>query len=214
MSNGKVLIVEGEQEKFFFKTLLDKKLSLKHINIQVFKPSDLGCTGNGFGNLLKSIPEELDRIEKGETTHLAFVADADDNFSNQLLQVSQKLSEKDFLRQPHCNNGEIFTHKSGKLNSVGLWLMPNHQDTGAIEKLFIDACSEEQRSCLNLALGVLAPHPCSNNLNDRWLDKAKIYTWLAWQEKPTFGYGDMYKRLDAQHPWMAGLEQWLQEIYA
>jgi len=215
MSNGKILIVEGEQEKFFFTTLLEKKLNLRNVNIQVFKPTDLGLTGNGFSNLLKLIPDELRRLESGETTHLAFIADADDSFNNHLKEVSAELSKAGFTCQASGDKGETFTHQSGRLNPVGAWLMPNHQDTGAIEKLLIEACSEEQRACLELAINALDPHPCGHTLSPRQIDKAKIYTWLAWQDKkPTFGYGDMHKRLDAQHSWMADLENWLQKIYA
>ncbi|TQV65152.1 MAG: hypothetical protein FNT29_02095 [Halothiobacillaceae bacterium] len=207
------LIVEGEQEKFFFKTMLDKRLGLTSVDIQIYKPSDLGHTGNGISHLLTLIPEELDRIKTGEVTHLAFVADADDNFIDQISKIRQAFANKDFQPHPLGCTGDAFIHSSGVINPVGVWLMPSHQDSGAIERFFIESCSAEQKPCLDLAQASLAHHPCNHIQNTRWHDKAKTYTWLAWQKKPTFGYGDMHKKLDSTHPWMMGLEEWLQRIY-
>lgn len=213
MSSQNILVVEGSQDKYFFESYLEE-ITLSDIKIEVSHPSELNQDSDGFSKLVKEIAEQTARVITGDTSRLAFVADSDNQFSEHRRLIVDALAEYGFNTPVSAGLGEIFRHADARLAPVGLLLMPNHQDGGSIEKFFIETCAVDQRPCLNAAQNKIAPHACGHELPDSKKTKASIFTWLAWQEKPTSGYRFMHRRLDPAHNWMMGLKEWLERVYA
>jgi len=215
MSGKRVLLVEGKQDKIFFDELIkDCGLAELGIDIEVYHPSELNQTGSGFDGLLKEISEQYSLIEKGEVLRLGLIADADSNFSEHHSKIVEALRSNGFQELEPSGLGEIAKHSNANIAPVGLVIMPNHKDAGALEDFFLATCNSDQQACLTSARSSLAPHICGHNLSVPKLSKATVFTWLAWQEKPTSGYRHMHKRLDANHDWMKDLKFWLQRVFS
>lgn len=213
MSRQNILVVEGSQDKYFFESYLEET-TLSDIKIEVLHPYELNQDSDGFSKLVKEIAEQTARVITGDTSHLAFVADSDNQFSEHRQLIVDALAAHGFNTPISAGLGEIFNHTDARLAPIGILLMPNHKDGGSIENFFTETCAPEQRPCLNAAQNKLAPHICGHELSDAKKLKASIFTWLAWQEKPTSGYRFMHRRLDASHDWVMRLKEWLERVYA
>jgi len=215
MSGKRILLVEGRQDKIFFEELIkDCGLAGLGVDVEVYHPSELNQTGSGFDGLLKEISEQYSLIEKGEVLRLGLIADADSNFNEHHSKVVNTLRSNGFHELESTGLGEIAKHSNVNISPVGLVIMPNHKDAGALEDFFLATCKGDQQACLSAARSSLTPHACGHNLNAPKPSKATVFTWLAWQEKPTSGYRHMHKQLDANHDWMKDLKIWLQRVFS
>jgi len=75
-----------------------------------------------------------------------------------------------------------------KYPCVGIWLMPNNQDTGMLEdflkKLALPDTLATAQSCVKCAHRRKVTH-----FKEVHLSKAEIYTYLAWQDEPGKPFG-------------------------
>ena len=76
---------------------------------------------------------------------------------------------------------------------VGVWLMPDNQQSGAMEQ-FLRGLVDEQDSLLPIAERSTANAKSGGaSFPDSKESKAVLHTWLAWQENPGLPYGSAVK---------------------
>jgi len=232
MSNKKILLVEGEVDRYFIHSLL-KAYNLR-LGIEV-EPK------GGVDNLRRSLLNRSDYIEEirdGNLSRFGIVADADspaqdgagfDNRWSQLIQDLTPILNHLGIIIPTTktfNSGEVFSNADDSLR-IGLWLMPNHEKDGYLED-FVLACTKwdspllssppnDQHTLKNYA------DDCLQELDQRKLklfanyhrSKASAYTWLAWQEKPTQFLSGVIDAglLDMQHPYILAFKDWLEKCF-
>lgn len=229
MPNNLVL-VEGADDKWFFTALL-KKLQWA---VEVYPPaeSDCGVDGNGIDNLLESLPILLKQLSTRQREHLAIVIDADstiNNFGfearrNQIKAIIESFGYQVPDQTPKQYQGEIFSHIRG-FAPIGLWIMPNHSSNGMFEDFLLPCIKQPERKEI---LGII-----DNSLNElknrqalttiRFSDthesKVKLSTWLDWQKKPNscrmLSPACALKEgwIDAEHPNITAIIQWLQKVF-
>jgi len=111
-------------------------------------------------------------------------------------------------------NFNTVQHNDG-LPSIGLWLMPDHQNNGMLEDLIKQSITEKQQHQL-----LNTVHACLKKLpftlfSDYHRTKAIIYTWLAWQKRPgqTLDIVINGNLINWESPEMRGLINWLTKVF-
>ena len=172
-----VLLVEGKDDQHVIWSLLD------HYKVpELFLVKD--C--DGIDNLLREVSLRLTTPTMFEC--IGVVMDADVNIKGRfdkfrgILEGSGKydfskigLSETGILIEPLDKNYPLF----------GLWLMPNNKNDGMLEDFVMNLADEtdvlliESDNVLNSL-----EHRSINRYAPVHRSKAKIHTYLAWQEEP------------------------------
>ena len=189
--SGKLLLVEGGDDKQFVLAAL-KQFGI--FEVQVKPPGDRSLPG-GWAGVLNYLEMQLDLVKGDDAPdRLGVLLDADypinqGGFSQRFAQVEQLLSQAGYLlNQASCPRGSLFSHPDG-LPPIGLWVMPNHADDGALENFLAQLItSEAQLRLIRHAGNAIASLP--EILFDPVLrqQKALISTWRAWQKYPGAPY--------------------------
>jgi len=131
------------------------------------------------------------KIKAAETQTLGVMFDADTNPTGRYTRFRNRLVGL-FPLLPESISGDGLVAQNDDQKRVGLWIMPNNQDTGDLEaflRLMVPLDAEplwqlSMRSATE-ARSIGAPY------RDCHITKANIYTFLAWHDPP------------GQHPGMA-----------
>ena len=171
-----LLVVEGKSDFYVFKGLF-----LAH-----------GLNGKcrlteeeGYEQLRGTIDTHL--LESG-LANIGFVVDGDTDVQ------ARWDSLRDVLLSPRCgyeadrveaapNPNGVIVEQPGKPR-VGLWLMPNNARTGALEDFLGDLVPANDTLWPYAAACVAGLPTLLPNATENWKSKARMYTWLAWQDEP------------------------------
>lgn len=217
MSQKKLLLVEGPNDKFFFEALLRKNKLEKIITTSPARELGGFNTKQGAINLLPSLVQNL--ID-GNTERLGLIIDSDTvqnggGIDLTLTQIADKIVSFGYERKPiRSNHGGFLFPSTDGLPAIGTWVMPNNKDEGTIEHwisklvntpqkpLFTDACAAVGKISTPLFPPIRKP-------------KAEVATWLAWQEIPGKGLdytitGDLLNNSDQQY---VNLLNWVKEVF-
>ena len=218
----RTLLVEGEDDKKFFTTLLRKDLKLEEKNFIIEPPKATGeVYRNGINTLLKILPSRLAFVKSGVIRKLAIVIDADsDNFGfiHRRTQITDILKTHGYIIGDlpiSPNTGEIFNHPDGFM--VGLWVMPNHNDDGMFEDCLLETIhTTSQLALLATAKNTIQSLGDQRLFIEKHVSKAELSTWLAWQEDVGMSVGYAYHKglFDKNHSNIQALINWLKEVFA
>jgi len=138
-------------------------------------------------------------IRNGSTLkRVGVVADADSNPMRRWQSLSDAMSGIDNIDLPDTPSKEGWTGNVSLPDrevTVGLWMMPNNTDQGAVEDFLLRLIPEDD-SLLPIAEACVEKVPNEDQFDQ---SKALVRTWLAWQEEPgrplglavTEGYFDL-----------------------
>ena len=213
-----LMLVEGVNDKSFYEELCCcLKLSVK---ISVCPPREVGGAYNTKQGAINHLPTLLSQLADGQIERLALIVDADrvehgSGVEKTLAQISGIVQEYGFQVPPTClkNGGLIFSHTDG-LSDLGLWVMPNNNDEGALEDWILQSIHPDESILLNAArssVASLAPPKFASIRKS----KAELATWLAWQDRPGEGayYAVKGKLLNEDAPLYVGLKEWLAAVF-
>ena len=189
----KHLIVEAESDKSFIQAFLrHEKLNLQ-LNIDVATPQDFEPTAYTTKQaVFQQLPRLVKLLETGQVSHIGILVDMDftnktDIKTQNLRQISERLNPLGFhQRQQQNNNSGFYFENSDYDNPIGVWLMPNNQDEGYLEtwiKMTMPTNEQNHFGQIENFIHSLGTSHFKNPTTS--LDKARIYTWLATQSKPT-----------------------------
>ncbi len=110
--------------------------------------------------------------------------------------------------------GLIADHADKRL---GLWVMPDNSSEGGLEaflKHFVPP--EASRLWSHAVNGCIEARSCGSLYRDSQLDKAHMYSFLAWQDPPGQSPGNAISRdvLDPHSPNAAPFLSWFRALYA
>lgn len=222
MKQERTLLVEGEDDKKFFSTLLKKELGLSERQFSIEPPkSEPTIYRNGFNTLLNVLPSRINALRTGSIKHLGIIVDADSNefgFQERRKQITSTIINTDnrytISENPELNQGELFKHP--ELPPIGLWIMPDHGSDGIFEDFLLQGITSDTQ----VALKDIA-HTTIENLGDNKLfstkrkPKAHLSTWLSWQAYPgtTAGYAYYQGLFDKKNPNISALISWLKRVF-
>jgi len=215
----KILLVEGEADKGFFKKVC-KKLSLD-ATVKVALPKDLGSDAfNTKGGVLSQLELLQSQLEDGHITNIAAIVDADfikhgSGTAKTLKKASDLLKPFGFTkRNSPLSSGFYFDHNDG-LPSIGLWVMPdNKQKEGMLED-WLKSCIKNDEEKLYVQAQEAVQKINNPKFKKHLQVKAEIATWLAWQNSPGHGlyciaYNDL---LDENKDNYKNLCLWLKAVF-
>ena len=205
MAGRKILMVEGTDDEHVLSSICCKRGIIDLCEVKSY---------GGYEGVRDGISTRLSFIDEGDI--VGIIIDADSILPSRWQSISDRLTTIGYPSVPKTPDpqGTILQSSDDPfLPRLGVWLMPNNHDRGAIEDF------------------LLALMPCHDNLYEhattivdslpkqRFADKdklkANIHTWLAWQKNPGRPYGTSITAgfLDPHSPLANTLVCWLKRLF-
>ncbi|NER92797.1 MAG: hypothetical protein F6J86_02895 [Symploca sp. SIO1B1] len=206
-----LLLVEGEQEKRTIPYLIEANgIDWGTKNNPVVYIEPLGGDTNVINPLLIST-----ELKASGRKALGLMVDADDNpfkrwqsVRNACLtaipDIPEQLPETGLI---HCLPNDI---------KFGVWIMPDNKMRGMLETFLAYMIPDENEPLWEYAQEAVS---AAKNKNapfiEQHIDKAHIFTWLAWQKPPgrQLHNAVMEKILDPKHPKAQTFVSWFKSLY-
>lgn len=211
-----LIVVEGPQDAHAIEKLLNDRLAepdricgwYRGLDSQT-KPFTVRAAG-GYETLLKEMPSILE----GHEGAIVFVVDADSDIGGRWTSLTDRLrayEETGLIPEAPDPGGTLLHSVSSR--RIGIWIWPNNRDIGDLETFAAAMVPEAD---------ALWPHASAtvDALGERQLfienhkNKAKLYTWLAWQKPPGQQIGDAIRnhKLNPNSPLAQSLKAWLHQL--
>ncbi len=202
MEKRQMLLVEGRDDKFVIFSILEK-----HKIKECFEVEDK----EGFDNVIKSLPLLL----KTDIDTIGIVVDADFDIKSRWESITKILVDKGYNTPVKIDEKGVIV-ESEEYPKIGVWLMPDNNKEGMLEDFvhtFIDSDDElfpyVEKSLEEIEkLGL-------NKYKDIHKSKAKIHTWLSWQETPgtPMGLAITKKYLTAESQLCMDFLGWIKKLF-
>lgn len=172
-----VLLVEGKDDQYVIWSLLE------HYQVpELFVVKD--C--DGIENLLRDVSLRLTTPTMYK--NIGVVMDADVNIKGRydaFRSVLESTGMYDFSQISLSETGTLIKPSDDNFPVFGLWLMPNNQSNGMLED-FVMTLADENDVLMSESDTVLASleQRSLNRYTPEHRSKARIHTYLAWQEEP------------------------------
>jgi hypothetical protein len=166
---NKKLLVEGVDDQHVIFALCQK--------FNINKTFDV-IDSKGIDNLFEQIPL---RIKNGIEV-LGIIIDADLDINSRYIKLKQIFSSHQ-LPEEIPNSGLIMKNQDNI--KIGIWIMPNNQTSGMLEDFisFLVPNDDKLMPIVNDTLNIIEINSW-NKYKPIHKSKARIHTWLAWQEVP------------------------------
>lgn len=201
MMTKKVLLVEGKDDEHLLYALL------KHYAVpESFSIKDK----KGWEKLHRELDVEVDA---SDLECLGVLVDADANLNGRWQSLCTILQQCGYMHTPSQPNrlGTII-EQTGKPR-IGIWLMPNNEDSGMLED-FLQMLIPEDDVLWSYA------ERCVQKLPERLFSathnsKATTYTYLAWQKQPgqPFGLAVTTNSFNANAEPAQQLINWIKQLF-
>jgi hypothetical protein len=200
----KKLLVEGNDDKHVILALC-KKFDIADDTFDI-----IDC--KGIDSLYETIPV---RFKQSRIQTIGIIIDADDNINHRWITVKRLLSAQGFVTPDELpSTGLLLSNTDGL--KVGVWIMPDNNLNGMLEDFisFLAPKDDKLFPIVNTTLDEIE----NQGLNKYSLihkSKAKIHTWLAWQEDPgtPMGLSITKKYLTTDEKTCLRLIKWLQTLF-
>ena len=207
----KVLIVEGGEDKHFVISLMKNYVDWPDITLP---PPIFVDDRKGVDRILS--PGSLTAELKGSNVRtLGVIVDADDDPQGRYDRIRSLILElfPDMpLRLPATGLNVINSEEV----RFGLWLMPDNVSRGALESLIERMVPPRQDTLWSIA-GESVAHAQNSGASVRAVHalKARLYTWLAWQDPPGYSPGNALVRnmLNRQSQSCRDFVHWFSELF-
>ncbi|OYD95565.1 hypothetical protein CDG76_11500 [Nostoc sp. 'Peltigera membranacea cyanobiont' 210A] len=208
---AKKLLVEGQDDLRVIPELIEKNGipwgDKKKEAIVLIE--DCGGYENIDANLIST------ELRASGLTHLGVIIDADEDLSVRWISIRNAcLPSIPDIPEEISETGLIHVTNNGI--KFGIWIMPDNQTRGMLETFLAYMIKDEAETIWQYAQEVAQEAKNKGaSFKDSYLDKAKIYSWLAWQEEPgrQLHQAIKYKILNPQHPKAQTFLIWFKTLY-
>jgi hypothetical protein len=206
-----MLLVEGAQEKRLIPELMEANgVNWGTTKNPIVYIEDCG----GFNNLVR--PDEISTsLNESGLSALGIIIDADDNPSGRWRSIrNAALTSVPTIPESLPKEGLIISTPDGI--KFGIWMMPNNEMCGMLETFITYLIPTESEEVWSFAQEVAQEAKNRGaKFKDSHLDKANIYTWLAWQDPPGRQlHNAITKRiLDPNHDDAQKFVRWFKALY-
>ncbi|HEY9800680.1 MAG TPA: DUF3226 domain-containing protein, partial [Leptolyngbyaceae cyanobacterium] len=205
------LLVEGKDDLRVIPELIEKNgiVWVNNKKEPIVSIEDYG----GYSNLNSDLI--LTELQASGLTHLGLMVDADDDPQARWQSIRDACSGSIAdIPQEIPATGLIHTTNTGI--NFGVWMMPDNLMQGMLETFLAYMIPDESELLWTYAQEVVAEAKIKGApFIDARTDKAKIYTWLAWQKEPGRQLHDAikYKILNPQHSKAQVFVNWFKTLY-
>jgi hypothetical protein len=166
-----------------------------------------------FGKLLEDLPTEL---KGSDVVAVGVLVDADLDIAARWQSLADRLKGLKYAGVPDAPPAEgVILDGDENLPPFGVWLMPDNTLPGMLEDFIELLVPPERENLWQMAVSAIkAIPPAERPFGDK-IAKARIHTYLAWQERPGVPYGIAIREkfLAAKSPQAAGLVAWMRKLY-
>jgi hypothetical protein len=152
---------------------------------------------------------------------LALVVDADENPDDRWRSLVKNLRVNG--HEPPIDpvpSGTIMESTTASIPRIGVWIMPDNQQAGMLET-FLGMCVPQGREnpiwqrALAQTDMIKSDFAESERFKDVHLDKARIHSYLAWNDPPgvPLGQAVLKKILDPKSEQAAVFLQWIRDVF-
>jgi len=206
------LLVEGSDDKHVFHHLLDY-----HQIRDKFKRRDEHfeiIDHQGIDNLL-NLKTIRTYLKGNPLRRFGIVIDADTDPAIRWQKVQDILGESGYSIVPLKPNPKGTIIKQDERPIVGIWLMPDNNDTGMIEH-FVSFLRPSDDVLWPIAEDIVQKVvETKRHFPNGHEIKAELHTWLAWQEEPGKPMGQAITKsyLKANAPRAQQLVNWVRKVF-
>jgi hypothetical protein len=208
------LLVEGSDDENFCYHLFSAN------GIDTFRDKDRNMSSGvfiknkeGIEKLLLTLSEE---IEATDCRTLGILIDADEKLDAHWQSIVQTLWTSKYRNVPSepAKEGTIIREEEKK--TVGIWIMPNNQLPGMLEdfcRFLIPVDDDLWDFAVTTVDKVRERRSC--RFKEAHIAKARIHTWLAWQEEPgkPLGQAITKKFFDSSAPQAQQFMNWIRNLF-
>lgn len=210
--NPKRLVVEGYDDLYTVREIMRTRIEWPGANESEYPVYiDIG----------KSVKEILNKdyigvlLKSSTIRTLGIMIDADDQGAGRRYQSLYNLTSASFPEMPTALPPDGLIVRNRSQRRLGIWIMPDNRSKGDLETFLRDLVPDQP--LWNYAEG------CTETAKKDWdapyrnahTNKAKLYTWLSWQDPPVRNPGRAIesKALDANLPATQSFIQWFLELF-
>ncbi len=210
------LLVEGQNDLHVILNLW-KVLGLK--DVKNYNKRRFPVFAEGKQNIPLKIAELL---SSSDLENIGIVVDADKSTQSTWQSLRFELEKYEFTLLPDVFPIEGLILKQAGLPKVGLWIMPDnaHHSTEDVAYLehFYERIIKPEDKLLQKATEIVTEISQDNDcrFTKNKFQKAKIHTWLSWQEEPGIAMGFNLRRddlFDFKNPIVLNFKIWLENTF-
>lgn len=198
---SQLLLVEGKNDLMVFANIFEK-----HKVKESFKIEDK----NGFTEIFKSLPIYF----KTDTKTIGVVLDADSSLKDKWQQLKDHILKEGYGPNSLGTGGTILS--ADGLPKFGVWIMPDNKENGMLEDFIKHLVPKEDKMMpfVEDKLTELEGKKL-NKYKTAHKSKARIHTWLAWQEDPGTPMGLAINRtyLDSNAELSVQFVKWINDLF-
>ena len=163
---------------------------------------------DGIEKLLRLIPVTLK-----SSTHLGIIVDADTDPGQRWQQLVALFARED-ITLPAAPSAEGIVMSGSP--RIGIWLMPNNSDPGALEHFLAQLVPEDDTVWPYALTACEAAIELGASVSPARIEKARMHTWLSWCEAPgrPFGLALRSKYFDANTDTAQRFVAWFRELFS
>ena len=212
------LLVEGQDDIIVTAKICKKKGLLPprgYDNPRKFK-NEFVVECGGKGGVFKNIPVVL---KEPELSNLGIILDANqDGVSNVWKRLKGVFEREGLSPLPNSFPKEGYVSEMNSLPiQIGVWLMPNNFNKGYLEHFLGQIIPKKSNEIWNQVNSVMRELDKKSLINfSRVMEqKAKMHTWLAWQNKPGLPFGQAIEAnyFDLDHELVNQFTTWFQRTF-
>jgi hypothetical protein len=207
----KVLLVEGKQDV----RVIPELIEANGVNWGTQKSPIVYI--RDYGGYQKLVDPDVisTELQASGLSVLGIMIDADDNPEGRWQSI-RSVSLKSIPNLPETlpEDGLIHTTSSGI--QFGIWIMPDNKMRGMLETFLAYMIPEDNEALWQFAQTAAQDAKIKGAIfTDSHLDKANIYTWLAWQSPPgrQLHQAVMERILNPNHPNAQKFVTWFRSLY-
>ncbi len=202
----RVLMVEGPDDEHVVKNICGQRQLGKIQYIHPYGGKDPLIEGIGV------------RLKESDIGALGIILDADTDLHARWQAVAYRLSVAGYTDVPATPVPEgtvIESPTDSLLPRVGVWLMPDNQLPGILEDFLRFLVPAGDRLLAHVDQALITIPAGERRFPEVRVAKARIHTWLAWQEEPgkPFGQAISARYLDPSLPAANLFAGWLQRTF-
>ena len=204
------LLVEGNDDQHVVWSLCQHHSIPKNFDV-------IDC--ENVNKVFRHLKLRLQDPEKNQ--RIAVMIDADQNLQGRFESFLQKLSDTGKYDCSHITlprEGLIMESTDKNYPKIGLWIMPNNNAKGMLEDFVVSLATLDNAVLMDKAEDVLAQIEEENIQRYKPVHrtKAKIHTFLAWQDEPgkPMGQAITAHMLDADTEQALVFVEWLKKFFA
>ncbi len=142
--------------------------------------ADFGFCNCGSDNqVLHKLNALLKKSDPPEV--IGVILDADQNIDERYQEIKAKVA--DFYNLPKNMPKDGLVHLEKGFPKLGIWIMPNNQDNGALEEFYLKLATDIDTAFINNTIQEAEKKELTS-FKSQHRKKAIMHTYFAWQDTP------------------------------